>query len=543
VRRWRPPRGFARGGSCGFVAATRAAARAAVAAAPRALVRLVDARAGGCARSCAPFLPLGALRARVRASREMRGTAAARVVGTLAARAARAARPAWPAALARTQRAARPGDGARALSLLPAAPRAVSAAQDAVQVQSGRVEGERMVVAFEDGQERVFHAVWLRDMCPCPRCLTSSGQKVGRKVDDPALVQPEAASVRASSGGALQVQWADHEGAVSAYSGAFLRKFAYSGGGVSSEHAARSARAQYARQDRPGTLLPRLGYAHVMSGERGLWDWMSAMNRHGAVLITDSPAREGVVKGVANLVGPCSHTIYGETFDVIATPKPINIAYTDSALEPHMDLSYYESPPGVQFLHCVEFDAGVTGGDSTLIDGHAVAEEFQRREPALFKVLSTVPATFQKDHLARAHPLKMFYQRPHILTNYADEVTAVFWSPPFEGPLRVREELVRPYYEAYHAFRSLMLSDEMWTNYGAVFRMRPGDMLVFNNRRMLHGRNAFTSENGKRHLQGCYLDVDTYLNKFRVLATKMEPELDGVIAGPNEARFGISSHR
>ena len=52
----------------------------------------------------------------------------------------------------------------------------------------------------------------------------------------------------------------------------------------------------------------------------------------------------------------------------------INLAYTTEALGPHMDLCYYESPPGLQLLHCMRNDDGVVGGESLLIDAFSVAE-------------------------------------------------------------------------------------------------------------------------------------------------------------------------
>ena len=42
----------------------------------------------------------------------------------------------------------------------------------------------------------------------------------------------------------------------------------------------------------------------------------------------------------------------------------INIAYTGEPLASHMDLCYYESPPGLQLLHCLAFDGGVEGGET-----------------------------------------------------------------------------------------------------------------------------------------------------------------------------------
>jgi alpha-ketoglutarate-dependent taurine dioxygenase len=238
------------------------------------------------------------------------------------------------------------------------------------------------------------------------------------------------------------------------------------------------------------------------------------------------------VNDVGAIVGPLSHTIYGDTFQVKADPKPINVAYTDVALPPHMDLAYFESPPGLQMLHCIQFDKAVQGGESTFIDCHAVAEEFQLRYPDLFQSLCTIPATFQKDHVDRANPVKMFYQRPHIQTNHYGQVVSVFWAPPFEGPLRVSSTDVNRYYAAYAVFEALLLSDEMWAKYGREFRMNEGQIVVFNNRRLLHGRNAFTSQDGVRHLEGCYLDIDMFLCKYRVLGNKLHKgQVDELRAG------------
>lgn len=52
------------------------------------------------------------------------------------------------------------------------------------------------------------------------------------------------------------------------------------------------------------------------------------------------------------------------------------------------------------------------------------------------------------------------------------------------------------------------------------FRLRPGDTLVFNNRRMLHGRSHFKSKSngtGNRVLNGCYVNIDEFLSRYRYL--------------------------
>ena len=42
--------------------------------------------------------------------------------------------------------------------------------------------------------------------------------------------------------------------------------------------------------------------------------------------------------------------------DVLAEEKPTNLAFTSRELPFHMDLTFYESPPGLLFLHCIRYD-------------------------------------------------------------------------------------------------------------------------------------------------------------------------------------------
>ena len=48
-----------------------------------------------------------------------------------------------------------------------------------------------------------------------------------------------------------------------------------------------------------------------------------------------------------------------QTFDVMVSEKPINLAYGGGSLPLHMDLLMYESPPGIQMLHCIKFVASM----------------------------------------------------------------------------------------------------------------------------------------------------------------------------------------
>ena len=49
-----------------------------------------------------------------------------------------------------------------------------------------------------------------------------------------------------------------------------------------------------------------------------------------------------MIAKVAKLIAPVQTTIYGDIFDVLSSPNPINIAYSTEELGWHMDLMYYE---------------------------------------------------------------------------------------------------------------------------------------------------------------------------------------------------------
>ena len=291
----------------------------------------------------------------------------------------------------------------------------------------------------------------------------------------------------------------------------------------------------------------------VFCNPEGVRQVLQAVFQKGAVLIRGVPEPEsfhnvgldGTEVAVAALGkalsgGKLSHgTLYGDIFHVISGEgNANNVAYTSVELKVHQDLAYYESPPGLQLLHCVEFCNQVVGGESTLIDGLAAAREFRQVCPQHFEVLSQVQATFIKQR-----PLaNMTFRRPHIVVDPGNnEIITVNWAPPFEGPLVCHPSLVEPYYQAYYAFDAIInrysedvatsptirqlqsfVKQSLWE-----YRMQPGEILVFNNRRMLHGRNEFHTMNGsppKRHLVGCYTNIDDTLNRYRVLQQKFDQD-------------------
>jgi len=340
------------------------------------------------------------------------------------------------------------------------------------------------------------------------------------------------------------------------------------------EGRSRAQLAAEAAAARPEPLLPlsratlprfELGALMRCGGGSAEFALLRALNEHGAALVTGAPvggaaadaAAAAPVLALARLLSGgigAMRTLYGEAFVVEAAPAasaaaalPINAAFSDVALDLHQDLVYMESPPGLQLLHCARNDDGVAGGASTLLDGFMAAELLRRRAPAAFAALARLPIAFEKSHVARAVPAIMRAERPHFTLRRAggaasasagagtgagaddalNELVSLTCSPPFESPLRIacaRADLDE-YFSARAAFARLLGALEAGDGAdglprGAVFeeRLEAGEVLVFNNRRMLHGRRAFEARGGaERRLFGAYVCADAWKSRLAVL--------------------------
>eukprot|EP00545_Synedropsis_sp_CCMP1620_P000701 CAMPEP_0119004972 /NCGR_PEP_ID=MMETSP1176-20130426/1454_1 /TAXON_ID=265551 /ORGANISM="Synedropsis recta cf, Strain CCMP1620" /LENGTH=523 /DNA_ID=CAMNT_0006956733 /DNA_START=39 /DNA_END=1610 /DNA_ORIENTATION=- len=320
--------------------------------------------------------------------------------------------------------------------------------------------------------------------------------------------------------------------------------------------------------------LPQVEYGALEHDETTLLDLYSALFQHGAVMVRNCPTpryssddddkkneEDTTPSAVVGklLAGSLSHgALYGDIFHVQTMPDAHNLAYTSVGLPPHQDLSYYESPPGMQLLHCVE-KRNIMGGESLLVDGLAASHKLKELAPDLFEILTTTNATFCKQR----EGADMVAYWPHIQLSTTNEIVGINWSPPFEGPLQLRSDAeasssssssssssqapsVNDYYTAYTAFARLVDKNRSSEEHNHHHALSPqlcrslkeyaeectfetlleeGDMLVFNNRRMLHGRKPFeiTGSNGgdgARHLVGTYTNMEETMNRYRVLMRK-----------------------
>ena len=200
-------------------------------------------------------------------------------------------------------------------------------------------------------------------------------------------------------------------------------------------------------------------------------------------------------------------TNFGRTFDVVVMDDPNSNAYTAAALVQHMDLATREMPPGLQFLFCRE--NSTRGGQGVYTDGFRIAADMKANEPEYFDALASIQWEFKN----RAKDCDYRAVGPVFCHDASGALTDVRHTPWLRAPLRAPIEEQRL---AYGAVRTFMAHNRD-PKYQVRVTYRPGDLLAFDNRRIMHGRDSFDAAGGSRHLHGCYMDRDDLLSSIRTI--------------------------
>lgn len=362
----------------------------------------------------------------------------------------------------------------------------------------------RLVLKWSDGRKTSFPFIWLRDSCGCPACRHANGQRFIDILDIPADVAPRSARIGAD--GTLEIVW-EPDGHASRYEPGWIAAYDL------------AADARAARRKRPvlwdaslADRIPRADWPEMERSTAAERRALQALVDYGFLIISGVPVRSGAVTEVGDRIGHVRVTNYGRHFDVRSVPNPNNLAYTAVALGVHTDNPYRDPTPGLQLLHCLEADA--PGGDTILVDGFRAAEALRNEDPKAFSLLSSLPVDFRFSD-AQADLRARF---PMISTDFEGNVTAVHFNNRSIAPVDLPEDMVEPWYAAYRKFAAILRRPQL----ELVLRLAPGDLMVMNNLRTLHGRTAFDVNAGRRHLQGCYVDLDGVESRLRVLSRSQE---------------------
>ncbi|ETN47036.1 trimethyllysine dioxygenase [Cyphellophora europaea CBS 101466] len=386
------------------------------------------------------------------------------------------------------------------------------------------IASQEVLVELDSGEAARYPSFWLRDHCLCETC--SHPHTHQRQLDTFALdPSTKAASIAPTSDG-LEIIWADGDAHRSLFPWSWLREhspFPSSKLNATQRHQATRHWTPFL----PSSPRPQTSF-ETLTSQSGRASLFSQIQTHGLAFISNTPPSPEATIELLNALGPIRHTHYGGFWDFTSVANPIDTAYTNLSLPLHTDTTYFNDPCGLQLFHLLshgpssttpqpaDFDATL-GGESTFSDGFAAADALYRTDKAAYELLSTIPIVFA----AEGSPAGPFRNNAlHIqggpVLNHADPsmrpnalspstLTQVRWNNCDRSPLTVfpSHSVMLGWYRAAKLWKEILESGE----FEVQVKLRPGEPVVFDNWRVLHGRKAFE---GKRRMCGAYTAMDDF---------------------------------
>jgi gamma-butyrobetaine dioxygenase len=374
--------------------------------------------------------------------------------------------------------------------------------QENYSIKNIKKNTSHLEVEWSDGQKSKFNYLWLRDNCPSAHDKDTRHRmfnilKISTDIN--------AKKYNINKQGKLEIEWSEGEH-ISYYDLKWLRENCYT---IKNKKRYSSPYKLWDSSLQKNLDLIQIDHDEILNSEKGLIKWLELLHHQGIAIVKNAPSANKSALPLLNRISHTRETFFKTPFEVINVPKPNNSAYTAHALRNHMDLPWFENPPGYQFLHCLINEA--EGGNSSAVDAFAVADYLRNNEKEIFEILVNTPLRFRdKDYTQVAH--RSFYAPAITLTKDGD-YNDIRFSVATMDALDCHPDIMEKVYKAHHRFGNLLHDDK----FQIKFKLEKGDIFSFNNRRLLHGRTAYNPNSGHRHLQGYYMDRDEIIGRLSFL--------------------------
>ena len=239
-----------------------------------------------------------------------------------------------------------------------------------------------------------------------------------------------------------------------------------------------------------------IDFETVQSNE-GYKKFLKNLYQYGFSVVQNCKTEMSSVENIVNKIGYVRNSIFGGLWSFESNEDKADSAYTQEELRPHTDATYSNDAPGLQLLLCCEYKA--KGGDSIMVDGFKIAEMIKKDNKELFDILSTI--NVKGSYIGDGVFLEA--ERPIFNLNSKKEIFQVSFNNYDRAPFRFEKDLTIKFYEAIRTFDLMANSKEyQWRHI-----LKPGELLIFNNWRVLHGRGSF---DGTRKISGCYINKEDF---------------------------------
>ncbi len=235
----------------------------------------------------------------------------------------------------------------------------------------------------------------------------------------------------------------------------------------------------------------------------GFKEFLEKLYKFGFVVIQNCKTEMSSVEKIANKIGYVRESIFGGLWSFESNNDMADSAYTQDELRPHTDSTYSNDAPGLQLLLCCHYEA--TGGESIMVDGFKIAEKIYKENKDLYTLLSEIEVTGQ--YIGDGVFLEA--KRPIFKLNSNKELVQVSFNNYDRAAFRMDDEKTLKFYDAIREFDLIANNREyQWRHI-----LKPGELLIFNNWRILHGRGSFK---GDRKMSGCYINKEDFDSSCRM---------------------------
>ncbi|MCS5592417.1 MAG: gamma-butyrobetaine dioxygenase [Gammaproteobacteria bacterium] len=369
-------------------------------------------------------------------------------------------------------------------------------------IKSLSIVGDELVVDWCDGKQSRLYSHWLRDHCQMPISRNvENGQRLLSVINIPEDTFIEQAQLDEAGNVCVRFQ---PEGHLSVFTQNWLRENCYN---LNKQFDDRSAaHKQLWQADSFMEGLPCINYKHMCQNNRGELNTLRFVRGLGFCILENVPRKKGQVLDVISKIGYTRETNYGSLFEVRTEVNPNNLAYTNMGLGSHTDNPYRDPVPTVQLLHCLE--SSTEGGDSVLVDGFKAASVLREESQEDFDTLTGTWINYRFSD----NDTDLRSRVPMIELNDKGEVVKVRYNNRSIDAIKLPADKIRAFYKAYRHWGEIIERADL----KVTFKLSPGDLMLFDNTRVMHARTAF-SKRGKRHLQGAYADLDGLYSLLNVL--------------------------
>jgi trimethyllysine dioxygenase len=367
-------------------------------------------------------------------------------------------------------------------------------------LREAKVRGQDVELSWNDGRSpATLPLMWLRDNCPSSQ-HPDTKQRLVDTFGIAADVAARAISVE-DQGRVLKVEWADGEH-VSRFNAAFLAA-------LRADPDVLPVTLRTWDRDEIAARVPAVRYEAFMSTEAAVKEFLEQVAQLGFSFVEGVPGTPEATQAVAARIAYTRQTIFGGYWDFTANLEHKDTAYTSMAIGPHTDGTYSLDAPGYQMFHCLA--AECTGGENVLIDAFRIAELMRREAPADFQLLTEVAIPGQ--YIDEERGIHLMARRPLFRLDDSGQLVQVSYNNLDRAPFTLPPARQRAFYHALATFNALCSEPALQHRR----RLLPGSVLLFDNWRVLHARDAYV---GYRRLAGVYLNKEDLESRLRSLRAR-----------------------